>query len=246
MEGDRFFHDGAAVRGQSDWRAAVAVQRKESTDAAAAARARSLSSRWAHARTRSRSRGSVAGNGVGALVRGPASERSGCGGRAFPRRSGVGPRRRRRRGTAGGRRLGWDDSPPPARVTMADRQWAGDAVGSAHVVTASFTGPVRLVAPRRAVRHLSVGSLRGRPSNVACRPCARPVVRRVSSLYTVRRRVVFFSSRNICLRYDFFVFRFFFTHLIIYSPFVSAYARAFGFPRPHDKRYARLIPCSII
>jgi len=78
---------------------------------------------------------------------------------------------------------------------MADDQWAGDAAGSARAVTASFAGPVRLVAPRRVVRHLSAGSLRGRPSNVSRRPCARyrgPSRRRV----VVRRHVaitIFFN-----------------------------------------------------
>jgi len=157
---------------------------------------RQLTARWGVERS-DRACESASGDGVGRSGRwvgdGARSRR------AFTvdgRWRGDGVRGRVRRGAPHRRRRA---------ATMADDQWAGDAAGSARAVTASFAGPVRLVAPRRVVRHLSVGSLRGRPSNVSRRPCARyrgPSRRRV----LVRRHVAIFSFEFIVVLHIFFFF----------------------------------------
>lgn len=126
--------------------------------------ARSLSSR----RARSLASTAGCGGGGGGQRRRCADERPTDTGVVGERFRGARPSgRRRRRGTAGGRRLGRDEPPPPARVTMADRQWAGDAVGSAHAVTASFTrtGPTGCTPVRRAT---SLGRFIARSSVERC------------------------------------------------------------------------------
>lgn len=92
----------------------------------------------------------------------------------------------------------WRSPPPAARSDDGGRPMGG---GRGGVRNRLLCGPVRLVAPRHVVRHLSVGSLRGCPSSVSCRLCARyrgPLA--VASSFAVTSRFFFLIDH----RFEFF------------------------------------------